>query len=81
MHPDFERCNYSQNYAYYYYYYNRFTTLCRDYAGESVPEGKTILDFAEADMTEWQWHQLNHVQAICTSLQKKTTPALYHSDF
>ena len=23
----------------------------------------------------WQWHQLNHMQAICTSLQKITTPA------
>ena len=26
-------------------------------------------------MIEWQWHQLNHMQAICTSLQKITTPA------
>jgi len=29
----------------------------------------------------WQWHQLNHVQAICTSLQKITTPAPHQSDF
>ena len=29
--------------------------------------------FAEADMMGWQWHQLNHMQAICTSLQKITT--------
>ena len=29
----------------------------------------------------WQWHQLNHMQAICTSLQKITTPAPHHSDF
>ena len=53
----------------------------RDYPGESVPEGKTILDFAEADMMGWQWHQLNHMQAICTSLQKITTPAPQQSDF
>ena len=28
-----------------------------------------------------QWHQLNHMQAICTLLQKITTPALHQSDF
>jgi len=38
-------------------------------------------DFAEADMMGWQWHQLNHMQAICTSLQKITTPAPHQSDF
>jgi len=30
---------------------------------------KTNLDFTEARDSEWQWHQLGHVQ-ICTSLQK-----------
>ena len=29
----------------------------------------------------WQWHQLNHMQAICTLLQKITTPAAHESDF
>jgi len=29
---------------------------------------KTNLDFAEARDSEWQWHQLGHVQ-VCTSLQ------------
>ena len=29
----------------------------------------------------WQWHQLNHMQAICTSLQKITTAAPHQSDF
>ena len=29
----------------------------------------------------WQWHQLNHMQAICTSLQKITLPAPNQSDF
>ena len=53
----------------------------RDYPGESVPKGQTILDFAEADMMGWQWHQLNHMQAICTSFQKTTMPAPHHSDF
>ena len=40
-----------------------------------------ILDFAEAEMMGWQWHQMNHMQAICTSLQKITTPAPHQSDF
>ena len=29
---------------------------------------KTSLDFAEARDSEWQWHQLGHMQ-VCTSLQ------------
>jgi len=31
------------------------------------------LDFNEAlkqEMMGWQWHQLDHMQSICTSLQK-----------
>jgi len=35
----------------------------------------------KAEMMGWQWHQLNHMQAIRTSLQKITTPAPHHSDF
>jgi len=31
-------------------------------------KGKTNLDFIGARDTEWQWHQLGHMQ-ICTSLQ------------
>jgi len=31
-------------------------------------EGKTDLDFTEARDSEWQWHQLGHMQ-VCTSLQ------------
>jgi len=33
-----------------------------------VPEGKTNLDFTGAKDSEWQWHQLGHLQ-VCTSLQ------------
>jgi len=29
---------------------------------------KTNLDFAEARDSEWQWHQLGHMQ-VCTSLK------------
>ena len=31
-------------------------------------KGKTNLDFTEAIDSEWQWHQLGHMQ-VCTSLQ------------
>ena len=31
-------------------------------------KGKTKLDFTEATDSEWQWHQLGHMQ-VCTSLQ------------
>ena len=31
-------------------------------------KGKTSLDFTEARGSEWQWHQLGHMQ-VCTSLQ------------
>jgi len=34
--------------------------------GEPVPEGKADLDLTEA--SEWQWHQLGHMQ-VCTALQ------------
>jgi len=31
-------------------------------------KGKTSLDFTEARDSEWQWHQLGHLQ-VCTSVQ------------
>ena len=31
-------------------------------------KGKTSLDFTETRDSEWQWHQLGHMQ-VCTSLQ------------
>ena len=41
-------------------------------------KGKTNLDFTEATDSEWQWHQLGHMQ-VCTSLQTEnhaSTPPL-----
>jgi len=41
-------------------------------------KGKTNLDFTEARVSEWQWHQLGHMQ-ISTSLQTNnhaSTPPL-----
>jgi len=31
-------------------------------------KGKTNLDFTKARDSEWQWHQLGHMQ-VCTSLK------------
>ena len=44
---------------------------------------KTNLDFTEARDSEWQWHQLGHMQ-VCTSLQTDnhtSTPPPHHSVF
>jgi len=41
-------------------------------------KGKTDLDFTEARDSEWQWHQLGHMQ-VCNSLQTDNhanTPSL-----
>ena len=41
-------------------------------------KGKTNLDFTEARDSEWQWHQLGHMQ-VCTSLHTEnhaSTPPL-----
>jgi len=42
-------------------------------------KGKINLDFTKARDSEWQWHQLGHMQ-VCTSVQI-TTPAPHHSVF
>jgi len=38
-------------------------------------KGKSNLDFTEARHSEWQWHQLGHMQ-VCISLQHCTTQFL-----
>jgi len=44
-------------------------------------KGKTNLDFTEARDSEWQWHQLGHMQ-VCISLQTdnhaSTTPLVFY---
>ena len=49
--------------------HTRLTALCAGlprWAGTG--KVKTNLDFTEARDSEWQWHQLSHMQ-VCTSLQ------------
>jgi len=46
-------------------------------------KGKTNLDFTEATDSEWQWHQLGHMQ-VCISLQTdnhtSTPPLTFFTD-
>jgi len=47
-------------------------------------KGKTNLDFSEARDSEWQWHQLDHVQDASLHVaadRQITTPASHHSVF
>jgi len=63
------------------YYY----TLSASFPGQPVPERQTSLDLNEArddGVLRWQWHQLDHMQTICTSLQTDNhtnTPPPRHS--
>jgi len=49
--------------------HTRLTALFLGLPGWGVPERKkNNLDFTEARDSEWQWHQLDHMQ-VCISLQ------------
>jgi len=51
---------------------NRYQPFNGPFSGNTqvsrYQKGKTNLDFTEARDSEWQWHQLRHMQ-VCTSLQ------------
>jgi len=56
----------------YYYCYTRLTAFSRTTWVSQYPKGKTSLDLNEPrddDVWGWQWHQLDHMQTICTLLQ------------
>ena len=54
---------------YYYYYTHPFNgPFSRTTRVGRYQKGKTNLDFTEARDSEWQWHQLGHMQ-VCISLQ------------
>jgi len=42
-------------------------------------KGKTNLDFTEARDSEWQWHQLGHMQ-VCTLLQTAPNHSVFFTD-
>ena len=49
--------------------HTHLTALCLGPRGwTGTKKVKTNLDFTEARDSEWQWHQLGHIQ-VCTSLQ------------
>jgi len=48
------------------------------------PAGELFWILMKQEMTAWQWHQLDHIQIICTSLQTDnhtTSPLPHHSVF
>jgi len=58
------------------YYYHFYTHLTASFSAaiwvSRYQRGKTSLDLNEArddGVLGWQWHQLDHMQTICTSLQ------------
>jgi len=52
--------------------------------GKPAPESKPLWILLQQDMIGGQWHQLDHMQIIYTSLQtdnQLTTPVPHHSVF
>jgi len=45
-----------------------YRPLIQDYPGGPIQKDETNLGFTQTTDSEWQWHQLGHMQA-CTSLQ------------
>ena len=60
--------------VYKYYYYARLTASFPGQPGlAGTRKVKPCLDLKEArdnGVWGWQWHQLDHMQTICTSLQR-----------
>ena len=63
--------------------HTRLTALFRNYPLSRYQKGKTNLDFTEARDSEWQWHQLGHMQ-VCISIQTdnhaSTPPLVFLQD-
>jgi len=70
----------SQYYYFYYYYY--YTSIMASFPGQPGQGGARKIKpvwISEAWGFEMQWHQLDHMQIICTSLQTDNhtnTPSL-----
>jgi len=52
----------------------------RDYQVSQYQKYETNVDFTKTRDSEWQWHQLGHMQ-ICTSLQTDNHTSTHHSVF
>jgi len=61
------------HYYYYYYYYLLLHLFSGLFSGTAWlswhQKGKPFWSLLEQEMMGWQWHQLDHMQIICTSLQ------------
>jgi len=53
----------------YYYYYVHLTAFFRTTRVSRHQKGKPFWILVEQEMMWWQWHQLDRMQIICTSLQ------------
>jgi len=67
------RVFYSRQWSNFNYYYIRNGSFSGTTWVSRHKKGTTILDFNEAEMMRWQWHQLDHMQIIYTSLQTAYT--------
>jgi len=58
---------------YYYYYYNYYIRLTTFFSRATWvsrhQKCKPFWNLLEQEMMGWQWHWLEHMQIICTSLQ------------
>ena len=61
-----------------YYYYIRLTVFSRTTCVSRHQKGKPFWILMQQEMMEWQWHQLDHMQIICTSLQTDTSPLNFY---
>jgi len=64
----------SFNYYYYYYYYIRLTPFVGRHQ-----IGKPFWILLQQEMMGWQWHQLDYMQIICTSLHTDNHASAHHS--
>jgi len=56
----------------FYYYFNCLTASSSGQQLSQYQKGKTSLDLNDArdyGVLGWQWHQLDHIQTVCTSCQ------------
>jgi len=59
--------------------------LFKDNLSKPAQEGKPFWILMKQEMTGWQWHQMDHMQITCTSLQtdnhaSTTSFSFYRSD-
>ena len=53
---------------YNYFEYIHLTAFFQDNLVSRQQKGKPFSILLEQEMMGWQWHQLDHMQIICTSL-------------